>query len=399
MSTEVVWVYFGLLKVVLGAAIVQYPLLFMTYGVLPTLAMSVISALMAYAGLLLYVELNGAADKRVDVASLSDYTISHMRIVVNIVIFLKCWFVITLYIYILKDIIGGLPAHFPGVGDPRVPLFIILVLTCPLTFIPDMKSLHSASLFGTFAMILMILLSFYRFFTNIGSVANEVELMPQVKNWTSHLGIFVFGYTCHQSVLSFQNELRTTSVGTFKRVLFAVLCTSMAFYVTFGMLNAIVFGKQITGTILNLPINDVPGLFLKLFYTLAMVFTIPLQSSPCIYYGLSIVGKKYAASREYWALRCIVSSIILFVSYLIVCYNDDIKLLFNIIGGFFSSFINLIFPSIYYLTFRGLRKRGTYVALCFIVVLFAIFNIGCLVANQIPWEKLSWRYPVQESTA
>ncbi|KAL0266056.1 UNVERIFIED_CONTAM: hypothetical protein PYX00_011773 [Menopon gallinae] len=388
MNSEVASVYVNLLKTVVGAALVKYPSLFVRYGVVPTIAISLMSALFAYLGLVLYTELNRASGTKADISSLARCTrIPLMETVVNAVIFLKCYSVIIIYMQLLRDVLKTLLWHFFGSERYHLALLVIVTLATPLTFTRSIRSLRVFSLFGVCSVVLIVLLCTCRFAAKIGSLrSTELAIVTRSRDYASDLGTFVFSYTCHQNVLSVQNSLRNTSRRGFRCVMLAVLATSVAIYSAFGIMSGLVLGEKINreGNVLNVLPKDGLSLFLRLFYGIAMVFTIPLHSHPGTHYGLCMLGAKYAREKEFWHVRWAFSSLMLLLMCFFVWADPEGRFTtFNLVGGVFSSLINLGFPGLYYLTFKDLNKSRGNLLLSVAVLLFAAVNIACMILLEL----------------
>lgn len=388
MNSELVSVYVNLLKTVVGAALIKYPYLFVKYGVVPTLAISIMSAVAAYFGLVLYVELNSASGAKSDISSLACNTrVPSVRTVANAVIFLKSYSVIIVYMQLLKEVLKTLLKHFFNSERYYLALLALVILATPLTLVRSIRSLRVFSLFGVGSVALIISLCLYRFVTEAARLcAAELAVVTRSRDYVSDLGTFVFSYTCHQNILSVHNSLKNTSMRALKSTMLAVLGTSVIVYTVFGMVCGLVFGRKINDevNILNVLPNDSLSLFVRLFYGIALVLTIPLHSHPGTYYGLCLFNSKYATERRFWHMRWVFSAILLLLMYLFVCIDPQGKYsTFNLVGGVFSSLINLGFPGFYYLTFRNIKKSKTNTFFSVIVLLFAAVNIAYMGSEQI----------------
>lgn len=388
MNSEMASVYVNLLKTVVGAALIKYPYLFMKYGMAPTLAISIMSAVVAYFGLVLYVDLNSASGTKTDISSLACNTrIPSLKTAANAAIFLKCYSVIIIYMHLLKGVLKTLLKHFFNTESYYIALLALVILATPFTLVRNIRSLRLFSLLGVGSVVLIISLCAYRFTTEVGRLhAAKLVIVTQSRDYVSDLGTFVFSYTCHQNILSVQNGLKKTSMRALKGIMLAVLGTSVLIYSAFGMVCGMMFGMKINEeeNILNLLPDDCLSLSMRIFYVITLVFTIPLHSHPGTHYGLCIFNSKYATEMRFWYVRCTFSIFLMLVMYLFVCIDSQGKYsTFNLVGGVFSSLINLGFPGFYYLTFRNTKKSRTNTLFSMIVLFFAVANIAYTVGAKI----------------
>lgn len=390
MNTELASVYVNLLKTVVGAALIKYPYLFVKYGVVPTLAISILSAAAAYFGLVLYVVLNSASGAKADISSLACNTrMPALRTVANAVLFLKCYSVIIIYMQLLKEVLKTLLKHFFNSERYHLALLALVVLATPLTLVRSIRSLRVFSLFGVCSVALIVSLCAYRFAAEAGCLRDaKLATVTRSRDYVSDLGTFVFSYTCHQNILSVHSSLKNTSMRALKGAMLAVLGTSVLIYSAFGIVCGLVFGRKINGeeNILNVLPHDGLSLFVRLFYGIALVLTIPLHSHPGTHYGLCIANSKYATERQFWHVRWVFSTLLLLLMYLLVCLDPQGRYsTFNLVGGVFSSLINLGFPGFFYLTFRDMKRSRANTLLSVIVLFFAVANIGYMACAKI-WK-------------
>ncbi|KRH92534.1 Amino Acid/Auxin Permease (AAAP) Family, partial [Pseudoloma neurophilia] len=104
------------------------------------------------------------------------------------------------------------------------------------------------------------------------------------------IGTFVFAFTCHQNLITVQNELLDNHPNNMKKIIFSTSIISLIIYLIFGYTNYIIFYNRIYDNILkSYPLNNLT-IFLHFLYVIVMGFSYPLQINPARVYFMNLFG-------------------------------------------------------------------------------------------------------------
>jgi amino acid permease len=152
--------YINLLKTSIGSGVLNFPYLFKTYGLFPTVGLTIVSGFLSAAGLLLLAICSKDVGRTADLSRLSRLAIPHARFFVDLAVFVKCFGVATSYVIIarqlLPPLIDTLTQHPTFWSRPQVCLFAFLLAAGPSAFLVRLDRLKYTSLVGVASILIVI---------------------------------------------------------------------------------------------------------------------------------------------------------------------------------------------------------------------------------------------------
>lgn len=341
--------YINLIKTILGTGTIAYPFLITSNGLIPSICASILSCFFSTFGLLIYAKLNYQKNKTMSTLSKNPQIIFW----INSVIVLKCISVSISYIVILKEIIRCICDNY-GFTHNNYIFIILLILTIPVSTIKEFSKLRFTSFIGLSATILMLLFSFMRFFTckKNGSIH---AFRPFHFNT---IGSYVFAFTCHQNIFTFQNEFDIT-LKMCNLVIITTMISALVVYILFGCINSYVF--DIGENFFDSLIQDKITLFMQICFFLTLIFAIPLQLNAAQYY----------ISINKIHLRYIFTSFVYFVAIIIAFMKISFNVVLSLIGGTVSSMICFIISGLYYILLAK-QKSGLFYYMSLSTLIFGL---------------------------
>lgn len=344
--------------------------------------MTIASGIAAVLGTYIYINCNQRHGKGNSIATLGAVLISSkFKYFVDFVVILKCLAVGAGYLNLARELTNAvIPAknvkflsrYSSDAG------FIVTGLGCTL-IMPSMLStslgrLRYLSYFGTFCIVLLVLLSTIE----TSGRPRAFELFSKSRsNILDNIGIFVFGFNCHQSILTIHNETKLPS-RAFKGIVAAAFVLVACLYLFFGFIN---YSAFFTIDQAGIPVElkkifamwDQNHLTTKIAYSLfilTLLITVPFQIHPaksCFIDMFNIKSKK----RH---LVCI--------SMIAICYFFttrswyDFSFVANYVTKPFNSFLCFGYP-VLYLIYNDLPKSPFDLFSC---VYLSIFMFSCFIS-------------------
>ncbi|KAM0681737.1 hypothetical protein GINT2_000251 [Glugoides intestinalis] len=373
---------FNIAKACIGSGIYAYPHVFNSHGVVPTFLMTVASGIAAVLGTYIYINCNQRLGKGNSIATLGAVLISNkFKYFVDFVVILKCLAVGAGYLNLARELTNAIiPAknfkflskYFSDTG------FIVTGVGCIL-LMPSMLSsslgrLRYLSYFGTACIILLVILSTLE----TSGRPRNFELFPSHKtNILDNIGIFVFGFNCHQSILTIHNETALPS-RVFKSIVTAAFILVASLYLFFGFINySAFFSINQAGIPIDLKkiftMWDQDHLITKIAYSLfilTLLITVPFQIHPaksCFIDIFNIKSKK----KDFVC-----------ISMILICYFFttrtwyDFSFVANYVTKPFNSFLCFGYP-ILYLICNDLPKSYFDFYSC---IYLSIFMFSCFIS-------------------
>lgn len=353
--------YINLLKTVLGSGILYIPMLFKEYGVANAIIFLTISCFLSISGLMMYAKCKDELkEENSNISTFSDYSYPFLGKVVDLFIVLKCFGVATTYLIIIRDTIPRVLFQMfklEFLKSKKIGLIIFLMFIGPVTFFKKLNNLKYTSFLGVMAILLVILSSFYRFFTMTLVENRNVELFKPLNfSIFSGIGTFVFAFTCHQNLVTIQNEFRNKSLGRVYKLILLTMFSSFLVYFGFGFINYYIFGDQLIDNVLNNYPDDKLTDVMKVLYVFVMGFSYPLQINPCRLYFKSLVGLNTRSTRNSLPLHIVLTAVLVVMTYSLAISGINLGVVYSFIGATASTMICLILPPVFYLKIRPNTK-------------------------------------------
>lgn len=193
----------------------------------------------------------------------------------------------------------------------------------------------------------------------------------------SDLGSYVFAFTCHQSIFTFQNE-KEIPLKTVNYVIISCMISSMVIYMIFGFINSFFFDieKDFFG---SLPPDKIT-VVMQILFLITVIFAIPLQLNAAQYY-LKI---------EKIVMRYIFVISVYSFGIFLHFKKIPLKVYIFCIGGTFSCLICFIISGLYYLQY-GDRKYKFLQTIACATLLFGvvILSLTLYTSAKTVYSKLS----------
>lgn len=363
---------FNLVKTIVGGGLITFPYLNTQYAIVPTILLACIAAFFACVGLMLLCECGFFCKRRsTTFSSVMQEICPRMSSLLDVVVFLKCYGVSVSYLIILKSIIPLSLAAVVG-GDPgwyddrrNVILGVYLLLLSPVVLLKDLKSLRFTSLLGLVGAAVVILVALQSmvlaYGRGAGGPGREIEYFryPEA-NWLTHLGQFVFAFTCHQNIFGIMAGIPEPSAFKMGVVVVSSVSAAFAMYVSFGLIMYLTYGNSVKQNALESLPQGAPRTVAMAFYIVLISCSYPLQTHPardCLVTMaaslkralLKRLGREAAGGKGEW-LRILATAALVLTTYLISTTSISLSLIQAIIGGSASTVMCYIIPPLCYLS-------------------------------------------------
>ena len=219
---------------------------------------------------------------------------------VDFVVIIKCVAVAAGYMNLATSIISKLPFEtgFEWIDKRsklkgQIIVFICCALTIPSTLQPSLTRLKNFSYLGIFSILLLIVISIIQTKNKVSNVSSLIV----TPNILDDIGSFVFGFTCHQSILNIHNETLIRD-RIFKIIVVVAFVLVGTLYYTFGYINYKAFaGDNLANIseIFSVWINHHPisTYFGALVFSLSLIVSVPFQIHPAKTYLGDMLSFKY----------------------------------------------------------------------------------------------------------
>jgi len=242
----------------------------------------------------------------------SFYSVAHaavpsFTIVIDAAVALKCFGVSTGYLITVADCMVDLFKYALDddssvLVDRKLWVFVSLVAVTPLSFFRSLDALKfTSSLAVVFVIFLAAIIVLYS--AGISSLdpcgeGGDVEVddvknddddgicKGSIKSFTdlqqilANMSIFIFAFTCHQNIFSVVGELSPSTMKRVDKVIALSISTALSIYMIVSWCGYFTYGDEVKGDILkNYPANRLISV-MRVFISLLVVFSYPLQLDP-----------------------------------------------------------------------------------------------------------------------
>lgn len=193
--------------------------------------------------------------------------------------------------------------------------------------------------------------------TCVGEKANFLFNVDTMKV----LSIFVFGFTCHQNMFTIVNEIDAVSKPRCNTVIMAAIGTAFSIYMIIATSGYNTYGDAVESNILqSYPKTPIVALA-RVFVSLLVCFTYPLQCNParrCVMTLLSSIYKDHektpADAEAAQNIRyMIITAVFLGASFAIALSVEDLGVMLSLVGATGSTLVSYILPGFcYYFLFK-----------------------------------------------
>lgn len=351
--------YVNILKTIIGSGILYIPMLFKSYGAISTFFLMCISAVLSIVGQTIFLYCNAFLDDRsTNITSLARESVPRTRFIVDFFVFFKCFGVATSYLIIIRELLPNLVRFVFGesvLSRPKVALLVFLCFISPITYFRQLKNLKYTSSIGLIAISFILFFSVYNFVKH-GTLEHVTLYEPISVEWLKGLGTFVFAFTCHQNLISVQNEVVDNSPHKMKKVVYATTITSFVIYMVFGFTNYALYATNMRDNVLKSYPDDNVTLFLHFLYVCVMGFSYPLQINPARVYVYNLLGFN-AKKRRNNLVHAVITTLLLISTYMLTITGLNLGEMYAFVGATASTMICLIFPLLFYYNMGVERKK------------------------------------------
>lgn len=383
MATTLASGYITLLKTSIGSGILSFPYLFKTYGILTGIALTMISGFFSVLGLILYAICSQELGRTATLSRLATESMPYTRIIVDFSVFLKCFGVALSYLIITRQLLPVLIETVFGVSilsDPNISLLAFISCIGPFAYFNKLDRLKYTSLCGVVAIVVVVIAALYRYEYTPTSTQSKAEyFVPFSYTWMGGFGKFVFSFTCHQNIFAIHSEMEDNSFPRMKRLIYMVATSAAVIYISFGIINYLLYGDRVKDNVLENYPNDVLASVVRGLYVVVMGVSYPLQVNPCRNHLINIIS--FAQESRKKLLRFIVTTGVIISTCLLAISGMGLGIIYSVIGSTASTFMCLIFPALFYFNMNITKPKGlvimSYIAFLFGVFVFttSLFNI------------------------
>lgn len=249
----------------------------------------------------------------------SFYTVAHsampkFTLLIDIAVAVKCFGVATSYLIVIGDLMPDVMEFFEvggALSHRQFWVFIGFLIVAPLSCLHNLDSLKFTSFFAIgFVVFLTILISLYAFdmpdMDACDDIANDEECKGETSNFVMDMdtmrvfSIFVFGFTCQQNIFAVKNELINPTPSRINGVIVSAIGTAMTLYFIVSCFGYATYGANVESDILtNYPETYLTS-FARLFVSLLVAFSYPLQCHPARRCIITLIG---SVKAQYFPLE------------------------------------------------------------------------------------------------
>lgn len=382
MSASFSSCYITLLKTSIGSGVLSFPFLFKTYGIATATILTILSGTFAVIGLVLYVLCAHEIGRSATLSELALVSMPYTKIMVDFSVFLKCFGVALSYLIIARELLPPFIQTIFGRThsvNPNILLVIFLAFVGPFCYFQKLDKLKYTSFCGVLAIFFVIMATIYRYYyTSKFNTPVVYFITPVSTDYLGGFGKFVFSFTCHQNIFAVHSEMANNSVKRMNKLILAVASSALVMYITFGLFNYLLYGvSSNTNIIRNYP-NDVLASIVRGLYIVVMGVSYPLQVNPCRTYFIKMIS--YDKQRGKNVVNIFVTTLIIVLTYCIAMSGMNLGIVYTIIGATASTFICLIFPSVFYFN-MDINRSILLDILSYFSFLFGVFVFLATILN------------------
>ncbi|KRH92475.1 Amino Acid/Auxin Permease (AAAP) Family, partial [Pseudoloma neurophilia] len=186
--------FINLLKTIIGSGILYIPMLFNTFGVIPTIILMILSCSLSITGQIIYIYCNfNLHNRNSNLTNLAKKSIPNISILMDFFVFFKCFGVSTSYLIIIRELLPGLVSKLfeilsfqndrivNFITDQKVALFLFLLFIGPITFFKELKRLKYTSFLGLLAIFVILISSIGMYVSKIKSYDLSSNEKPEIE--------------------------------------------------------------------------------------------------------------------------------------------------------------------------------------------------------------------------
>lgn len=314
--------------------------------------LTIIIGFFATIGLFLLTICSQPIGRRADLSNLASQSFPFTRIFIDFVVFLKCFGVSLSYVIITGQILPSIVTNFVDPESiftiPWVNLLVFMLLISPFVYFSKLESLKYTSFVGVFSIVLVIIAAAVRYANTEITHEELVMVSPITLMWLTGLGKFIFSFTCHQNIFAVNAELDDNSLPKMKKLICSVSLSSFTLYMSFGLINYMLYGEDVSDNVLNSYPLDRLGICVRILYVIVMGVSYPLQLAPARLYFFNMVGIT-PKMKNYKTVYFSITTLLIMSTYFIAISGAHLGIVYSIVGATASCFMCLILPALFYI--------------------------------------------------
>jgi len=389
----------NLMNTMIGAGILTLPYAFSKLGVIMGLTIMVLAAsstLFCLHILSLHVKIL----RNPSYSKLATLTMPRFKVLVDFAIALMCFGNSIGYLVIIgdnvTDAVRGISSAAKGFLIDR-KLWILVDVVCVITPVSMLKNLHSLRHLSTVSIVMTtfitIVICLYAYepeayFSNAKMDCPDgswyISLPPGtgILDVLREIPLFIFGFTCHQNILSLCIEAKTQRQREFNRIIYYGVGGVALIYTLFAMTGFYLIGTALKPDILTCLPKDSPlVLVCRLGISMNVTFSMPLQVHPTrdslasMIFGKGLRAKDLSPIKYYGLTLGVIAC-----ATAIALVVTDIDTVFGLVGAVCGMFICYILPSYFFIKLVDRsRARVRYIIsifmLAFGIVALPLFGV------------------------
>lgn len=244
--------------------------------------------------------------------------------------------------------------------SPNIWLIVMVAIQVPLSWIRDIRKLTPTNLLAN-CLILYGLITCLGFATYEATSDEGVEplegiwdhmkqLEPFAKDWFLFIGTSVLLFEgsitllvpLQEAVVSETQRAQFPSV--YKRVIMGIIC----FYAFFGITCWMAFGNEVRTVLTTSLPSGVLATTVQLAYSVAVIFTFPLQNFPALEIATRTIGGMLVGTngeKQFWSKRNFIASVLVGILAIVaVCTMESLDKVVSLMGSLLGCPIAFVFP-------------------------------------------------------
>lgn len=387
--------YVNLVKTIIGAGILVLPSALIQLGLVFGLIMMFVAGGLAILGLHLINVAAMQLDRKASFSGLCSLTYPRAAFAFELAIAVKCIGAGISYLSIVGNTSAGLATQviLPFLSNDTGIFASIIktkafwtisfaLLITPICLMRKMDSLKYTSFGGLAAVLYLVFLTIWNFFScpeSQGANFTKIPLFPTFSfGMCSAYSVLVFAFTCHQNILPIQNESKVNTPAGMMSIVSSSIGTSTFLYLVVSLFGAATYGQDVNKNILfSFPADQFPFTIARFMYVFLLVLSFPLQVFPCRLCIEKMVGSSVLGSnRLYYGSTLAIITTCAGVGSLAFSVDKGL----GWVGATAGTFLCYFLPAIIYnklymgtrMDWRRISAIVLFVAGCFTLVLSVI---------------------------
>lgn len=392
----------NLMNTMVGAGILTLPYAVAQMGVILGLGVMVLAASSTLFTLHI-LSVHVKTFKNPSYAKLATVTMPRFKFLVDFAIALMCFGNSLGYLCIIGDNITdavlGISSTADGILVDR-RFWILLDVVCVIAPVSTLRNLHSLRHLSTASMVMTsfitTVLCLYAYEPE--SYFSDAEMECTGASW--HIGIppdsgaldilrvvplFIFGFTCHQNILSLCTESTKQCQSEYNRIIYYGVGGVALIYSVFAMTGFYLIGTALKDDILTcLPKASPLVLICRAGISMNVTFSMPLQVHPTRDSLAHIIFGSHVRAKELPKVKYYILTLgIVFAATAIAMVVTSVSMVFGLVGAVCGLLICYILPSFFFIKRVDRSRARVRYAVSIFMLCFGIVALPLFVVLQL----------------